>query len=78
MFPSFAFVDLLLLVSVTGFLYIYILKYVKAARSRAPLPPGPKGYPVIGNIFDMPSCREWETFTEWGRTYGKSFRVDDP
>jgi len=48
------------------------LKYLRAARSRrrAPLPPGPKGHPLIGNIFDMPSCREWETFTEWGRKYG--------
>jgi hypothetical protein len=50
-----------------------VLKHIRATHSRSPLPPGPRGYPLIGNIFDMPSSREWETFTEWGRKYGRFF-----
>ncbi|THU85007.1 cytochrome P450 [Dendrothele bispora CBS 962.96] len=36
----------------------------------APLPPGPRGLPVVGNVLDMPSEKEWLTFAEWGRKYG--------
>ena len=37
---------------------------------KAPLPPGPKGLPLIKNLLDMPVGKEKETFTEWGKTYG--------
>ena len=36
-----------------------------------PLPPGPKGLPLIGNMLDMPKEHEWVTFTEWKRKYGR-------
>jgi hypothetical protein len=38
-----------------------------------PLPPGPKGYPLIGNVFDimMPTDKPWVVFDEWRKTYGK-------
>ncbi|TFK27950.1 cytochrome P450 [Coprinopsis marcescibilis] len=43
----------------------------KKARgaSRLPTPPGPKGYPVIGNILDIPSKRQWEGYHELAKTY---------
>ncbi|KAF8524547.1 cytochrome P450 [Hysterangium stoloniferum] len=34
------------------------------------LPPGPPGYPVVGNIFDIPEIHEWETCTTWAKEYG--------
>jgi hypothetical protein len=38
-----------------------------------PLPPGPKGYPLIGNLFDMPVDKAWIVYDEWRKTYGKNF-----
>ncbi|KAE9404451.1 cytochrome P450 [Gymnopus androsaceus JB14] len=34
------------------------------------LPPGPKGLPLIGNVLDMPTEKEWETFSQWGDAFG--------
>ncbi|KAJ3790675.1 cytochrome P450 [Lentinula aff. detonsa] len=34
------------------------------------LPPGPKGLPLIGNVLDMPTEKEWETFARWGDAFG--------
>ncbi|KAK0434405.1 cytochrome P450 [Desarmillaria tabescens] len=36
----------------------------------APFPPGPRGLPLIGNLLDMPSEKEWLTFAKWGEKYG--------
>ena len=41
-----------------------------------PLPPGPKGYPLIGNLFDMPVYKPWVVYDEWRKTYGKTFIVN--
>ncbi|KAH8806862.1 cytochrome P450 [Flagelloscypha sp. PMI_526] len=40
------------------------------SSSNTPLPPGPKGLPLLGNLLDMPTQEEWKTFSEWGRKYG--------
>ncbi|KAJ7755646.1 cytochrome P450 [Mycena maculata] len=33
-------------------------------------PPGPKGLPLVGNVLDMPSDKEWATFSKWSDTWG--------
>ncbi|KAI0275201.1 cytochrome P450 [Gloeopeniophorella convolvens] len=33
------------------------------------LPPGPKGWPIIGNLLDMPKSQEWITFQQWSKDY---------
>lgn len=58
-----------------------ILAFVVAAilgRRKRPLPPGPKGLPIVGNIFDVPKTREWLAYQEWARQYGGSDPLDLP
>ncbi len=34
--------------------------------------PGPEGFPLIGNLLDMPTEKEWLTFAKWSELYGAS------
>ena len=44
---------------------------VRFARwRRSDLPPGPRGYPIVGNLFDLPPTHMWEKFAEFGQQYG--------
>jgi hypothetical protein len=42
----------------------------RRTKCDGPLPPGPKGYPLVGNVLDMPEHHEWETYAKWGEQYG--------
>jgi hypothetical protein len=33
-------------------------------------PPGPKPWPFLGNVLDMPRTKEWQTFHQWTQKYG--------
>jgi len=51
-----------LLLSVAGILYLIYRRF--KTRHALPLPPGPKGIPILGNIKDMPKpgmleCHHW-------------------
>ena len=41
-------------------------------RPRPNPPPGPKGFPIVGNLFDLAATNVWEQFGAWGRQYGGS------
>ena len=56
---------------------LILLKWLKKYLTRSlPLPPGPKGYPVIGNLLDMPSRTPWIKFAEWSKVYGIPCQLD--
>ncbi len=36
------------------------------------LAPGPRGWPIIGALFDIPNCEQpWKVYREWAQTYGE-------
>ena len=66
-------------VAVTVFLLFYFRSLARwKARSRGrPLPPGPKGLPIFGNAFNIPTYKPWVTYRDLSAVYGKplsSFR----
>ncbi|KAK0436560.1 cytochrome P450 [Armillaria borealis] len=48
----------------------FVWRLFRRNNGNAPFPPGPKGLPVIGNLLDMPTEKEWLTFAKWGDKYG--------
>ncbi|KAJ8699050.1 hypothetical protein PTI98_002207 [Pleurotus ostreatus] len=38
-------------------------------KVRLPLPPGPKGYPIIGNLFERPTENQWVKYFKWSKEY---------
>ncbi|KAJ6598102.1 cytochrome P450 [Mycena vulgaris] len=50
---------------------VYLLWRSREARSkRARLPPGPKGYPIIGNYYDLPAEGSHLQYSEWKKSHG--------
>ncbi|KAJ3916252.1 hypothetical protein F5877DRAFT_69207 [Lentinula edodes] len=54
---------LIALIAVTG-------GYLLHSRRKLPLPPGPKGLPIIGNALNYPTKTPWVKYAEWSREYG--------
>jgi hypothetical protein len=51
----------------------YICGYIRERRenpNNLPLPPGPKGYPIIGSFFVFPRYKPWLEYDKWSRIYG--------
>lgn len=48
----------------------------KAKRLGARLPPGPPKAVLVGNLFNFPNGRWYETFSEWAKEYGDVVHVD--
>jgi hypothetical protein len=56
---------------VLGTLTVFVVYWMNVRRQGRKLPPGPKKYPLIGNLLSMPSTLEWETFAKWGQEYSQ-------
>ena len=57
--------------AVAAIMLTSILVALVSSGRRRHLPPGPRGWPIIGNLLDMPRELEWLTYRAWGKKYGK-------
>ncbi|KAH9927105.1 cytochrome P450 [Epithele typhae] len=48
----------------------WLVSRIFAKRPAGPLPPGPKGYPIIGSLLEMPLKYSWLTFAQWSERWG--------
>ena len=53
-----------------GIILVLAASAYTSSKKRRNLPPGPPGWPFLGNALDMPRQKEWLAFTEWKRSYG--------
>lgn len=58
---------------VTGLAVIASL-YLRARKNQLPLPPGPKGLPIFGNMFQLPKECGWIKYEEWSKEIGEFLR----
>lgn len=64
-------VSLFLVLSVlTPFLFILVTK-LKYRYYSLPLPPGPRGWPLLGSFFEMPESFEWLHWAKFKGLYGE-------
>ena len=57
------------------FIAFWLLRRVTEKKPLGRPIPGPKGWPIIGNILDIPTELEYQVFSQWQRKYGKSRMV---
>jgi len=65
-----------------SFLFLLTIKLlarvpsIRSHRSSLPLPPGPKGLPILGNFFDLPAEYPWLKAAELAEEYGEIVHVN--
>jgi hypothetical protein len=64
-----------LLVVTAGYLIWNAATAGKRRRKGYPLPPGPTGIPVLGNVHQLPATKEHYTWAEWSKV--SASRLDD-
>jgi hypothetical protein len=68
-------VTIALLCAVPVAVHWYLTK--KQISSPFPLPPGPPGLPIVGNVRGIDVAAPWRTYARWGKQYGER-RLDQP
>lgn len=66
------------ILALVAFTSIFVINYVTRflTGSSLPLPPGPKGLPLIGNVLQLPKSHAFLLWQRWSKTYGPFFRLN--
>ena len=75
MFVNWQFSTTSVLITVILLILALIPLYRASKRDRLSLPPGPKGWPLIGNLLDIPQSDFFKTYAEWAQKYGAWFCI---
>ena len=60
---------------ILALLYVLYARSIATWRARSrgrPLPPGPPGLPLVGNLFNIPGERAWLDFQDLSAQYGEA------
>ncbi|KAK7453396.1 hypothetical protein VKT23_011659 [Stygiomarasmius scandens] len=52
-----------------AFAFLAVLRFFKKSNS-GHYPPGPRGIPILGNVFQLDTVNPWHTFVKWKDLYG--------
>lgn len=75
MSPSLIGFDIFIWLGVAASLYVVVGRVARRKVTIGALPPGPKGWPLIGNLLEVPSTEPWKVYAEWGEKWGESLLV---
>jgi hypothetical protein len=67
--------DFLILAAASSLVWLLHNSWMKWTTNprQLPHPPGPRGYPIIGAMLDLPLKNAWLVYDQWFKKYGRFY-----